>query len=196
MEMQWLQTAKGVKFRTGMHFRDNDYPIKIRRYPAEGSMVTDAQRIGVVKGQFIRAQRLCSVMQTFKLAVQQVVQAAMRRGYKRKELDRVWGKFLVQWWKAQEVRRGELRAWFRRMSARMAELVRQEWANKASRGEDRKQPLGRGECPNKCLNHITGSQRQQFDERELPNTWSQVLPISKNNIEATPSEETGIDTLL
>jgi hypothetical protein len=34
----------------------------------------------------------------------------MRRGYHRRELDRMWVKFLVQWWKAEEVRRGELGA--------------------------------------------------------------------------------------
>ena len=126
MVMQWLHTQKGERFRTGMHFRDNDYPIRIRRYPADGSMVTDAQRIGVLKGQIIRAQRLCSVMQTFKTSVQQVVLAAMRRGYKRRELDRTWGRFLVEWWKAEEVRRGELRAWFRRMTAWVSDLVENE----------------------------------------------------------------------
>ncbi len=36
--------------------------------------------------------------------------ASMRRGYHRRELDRMWVKFLVQWWKAEEVRRGELGA--------------------------------------------------------------------------------------
>ena len=54
-------------------------------------------------------------MRRFKKAVQDVALAALKRGYKKNELDRVWGKFLAQWWKAQEVRRGELRAWFRRM---------------------------------------------------------------------------------
>ena len=115
MEMDWYTTTNGVAFSTGMHFRDATYPIEIRRYPANGSMVTDAQRIGVVTGQFIRAQRICSTLGRFKLGVQDVVLAALRRGYKKNELDRVWGKFLAQWWKAQEVRRGELRAWFRRM---------------------------------------------------------------------------------
>ena len=66
-------------------------------------------------------------MQLFKVAVQHVALAAFRRGYKRRELDRVWGKFLVEWWKAEEVRRGELRAWFRRMTAWAAQKVRDEW---------------------------------------------------------------------
>jgi hypothetical protein len=115
MELDWEAAKRGIHFTTGMHFRDATYPIEIRRYPANGSMVTDSQRIGVVTGQFIRAQRICSVLRRFKKAVQDVALAALRRGYKKNELDRVWGKFLAQWWKAQEVRRGELRAWFRRM---------------------------------------------------------------------------------
>ncbi len=52
-------------------------------------------------GQFIWAQRLCFTIEKMKEAVQIVVLSAKRRGYKRAELDRVWGKFLVQWWKAE-----------------------------------------------------------------------------------------------
>jgi hypothetical protein len=126
MEQKWKVTKRGITFTTGMHFRDASYPIQIRRYPAEGSMVTDSQRIGVITGQFIRAQRLCSALGTFKAAVQNVTLAATRRGYKRGEMDRVWGKFLVNWWKAEEVRRGELRSWFRKMSAVVRKKVRQE----------------------------------------------------------------------
>ena len=126
MELMWEKTRKGTNFKTGMYFRDNNYPIRIRRYPANGSMVTDSQRIGVSTSQFIRAQRLCSVLPTFKAGVYQVVLAALRRGYKRGELDRVWGKFLVNWWKAEEVRRGEMRAWFRRMTAWAAKQVKEE----------------------------------------------------------------------
>jgi hypothetical protein len=117
MELIWGSWKGRPTFVTGMHFREAAYPIQIRRYPAEGSMVTDSQRLGVLTGQFIRAQRVCSVMRTFKPAVQGVVLAAMRRGYKRKELDRMWGKFLYGWWKAEEWRRGELRAWFRKMTS-------------------------------------------------------------------------------
>jgi hypothetical protein len=65
-------------------------------------------------------------LETFKAAVQNVTLAAMRRGYKRGEMDRVWGKFLVNWWKAEEVRRGELRSWFRKMSAVVLKKVGQE----------------------------------------------------------------------
>ena len=126
VRLKWEEDKKGPVLRTGVHFRDGLYPIKIRRYPADGSMVSDSQRLGVIIGQFIRAQRLCSVLSTFKAAVQQVVLSAMQRGYKRRELDRLWGKFLMQWWKAEEVRRGELRAWFRRMSAVVAKKVRLE----------------------------------------------------------------------
>ncbi len=59
MEFKWETTKKGVNFVTGMHFRDAVYPIEIRRYPGSGSMITDSQRMGVVTGEFIRAQQLC-----------------------------------------------------------------------------------------------------------------------------------------
>ena len=126
MRESWIPYSKGTKFVTGMHFRDASYPIVIRRYPAGGSMVTDSQRIGVITGQFIRAQRLCSTLENMKEAVRGVALAAFRRGYKRRELDRQWGKFLVQWWKAEEVRRGELRAWFRKMTSEVSQTVQRE----------------------------------------------------------------------
>jgi hypothetical protein len=50
MEMDWEDTKRGKAFTTGMHFRDASYPIQIRSYPANGSMVTDSQRIGVATG--------------------------------------------------------------------------------------------------------------------------------------------------
>jgi hypothetical protein len=37
------------------------------------------------------------------------MRASMHRGHHHREVDRMWVKFLVQWWKA-EVRRGELGA--------------------------------------------------------------------------------------
>ena len=126
MEQKWVTGKTDTKYITGMHFRDASYPIKIRRYPGEGSMVTDSQLTGVITGQFIRAQRLCSTLRTFKEAVQNVTLAALRRGYKRREMDRVWGKFLVQWWKAEEVRRGELRSWYRKMTSVVSKKVQQE----------------------------------------------------------------------
>ena len=39
---------------------------------------------------------------------------ALQQGYGTCEIDRVWGK-LLRWWTARELRRGEPRAWFRRM---------------------------------------------------------------------------------
>eukprot|EP00667_Euglena_gracilis_P000489 EG_transcript_489 len=118
MVLKWLPLVRTgeMKFITGMHFRDCTYPIRIRRYPGAGSMVTDSQRLGVLTGQFIRGQRLCSTLQMFKFAVQGIALAATRRGYFRHELDRMWGKFLADWWKAEEIRRGELRSWFRKMT--------------------------------------------------------------------------------
>ena len=51
----------------------------------------------------------------------------MRTGYKRGELDRVWGKILMDTCKAEEVRRGELRAWFRRMTRFVTNKVQLEF---------------------------------------------------------------------
>ena len=65
-------------------------------------------------------------MKGFKDAVQKVVLVGMRRGYFRHELDRMWGKFLVNWWKAEEVRRGELRSWFRKMTQWVKKQVQKE----------------------------------------------------------------------
>jgi hypothetical protein len=148
MEQKWLDVKDGVKYITGMHFRDATYPIKVQRYPGSGSMVTDSQRMGVITGQFIRAQRLCNALRTFKEAVQNVALAAMRRGYKRRELDRMWGKFLVNWWKAEEMRRGELRSWFRKMTSRVHKTV--QWEN---RGQEQDHQLGQRECKHgsRCL---------------------------------------------
>ena len=42
MELKWLAHKEQTKFIKGMHFRDALYPIRIRRYPAEGSMITDS----------------------------------------------------------------------------------------------------------------------------------------------------------
>ena len=127
VDLRWIpKKDHGWRFVTGMHFRDGEYPIAIRRYPAGGSMVTDAQRLGVITGQLVRAQRICSIEPEFKAAVQNIAVAAFRRGYKRGELDRIWGKFLVNWWKAQEERKGQLRSWFRKMTAWAKEEVRKE----------------------------------------------------------------------
>ena len=115
MELEWATKGEDTRFSTGLHFRDMHYPVRIQRYPDANSMVTDGQRLGVLTGQFIRAQRLCSTMRQFKAGVQKIAWAALQRGYGTREMDRVWGKFLVRWWTARELRRGELRAWFRRM---------------------------------------------------------------------------------
>ena len=91
------------------------YPVRIQHYPDTNNMVTDGQWLGVLTGQFIRAQRTCSTIRQFKARVRKIALAALQRGYGTREMDRVWGKFLVRWWTARELRRGELRAWFHRM---------------------------------------------------------------------------------
>ena len=147
MVLLWVASGNTTKFITGMHFRDAVYPITIRRYPGAGSMITDSQRMGVVTGQFIRAQRLCSTMKTFKEAVQNVVLASMRRGYFRHELDRMWGRFLANWWKAEEVRRGELRSWFRKMTQWVKKQVKKERMGHSTEKLQSKQNPPAGTCP-------------------------------------------------
>ena len=78
-------------------------------------MATDSQTLGVITGQFIWAHRTCSTMATFKKAVRQVVQAALRRRYHHRAIDCMWEKFLAKWWSAQGVRRCELGSWFKKI---------------------------------------------------------------------------------
>ena len=94
MELDWEAAKSGTSFTTGMHFRDATYPIEIRRYLANRSMVTDSQRIGVVMGQFIRAQQICSVLRRFKKAVQDVALAALKGGVQEKRVGQSLGQIL------------------------------------------------------------------------------------------------------
>ena len=114
------------KVATELLQREAAYPIRIIRYPAQDSLASDEQRMGVVMGQFIRAQRICSHLAGFKAAVLYVVKCAFRRGYPRRRLHEVWGRFLGQWWAAREMRRGQLRAWFKRMTKYAKQDVRRE----------------------------------------------------------------------
>ena len=42
-DLWWREDEKGrIKFETGVHWREKDYPIKIRRYPVRDSMILDA----------------------------------------------------------------------------------------------------------------------------------------------------------
>ena len=68
-------------------------------------------------GQLIRAQRLCSTLATFKEAVVMIAKSALKRGYAKRMLNGVFGRFLAKWWRARELRRGELRQWFRKAAA-------------------------------------------------------------------------------
>ena len=85
------------------------------------------KRVGVATGQFIRAQRLCSILPTFKQAIQYICLNGIGRGYHRRALDRTWGRFLAKWWKAKEAR-----AWFRRMTRVVIKQIREEIGQKPS----------------------------------------------------------------
>ena len=103
MKVKWEQKPTGdVVVNTAMLQREETYPIRIIRYPSQESVGTAAQKM--ILGQFIRAQRICSTMQNFKQAVVYVTQCAMRRGYARRGLHSVWGKFLAKWWTDRELR--------------------------------------------------------------------------------------------
>ena len=62
-------------------------------------MVTDGQRLGVLTGQFIRAQRLCSTMRQFKAGVQKIAWAVRITTKKDAASNRVRGR--------EESRRGK-----------------------------------------------------------------------------------------
>jgi hypothetical protein len=127
MKVIWHQgKADNSWVTTELLQREAAYPIRILRYPTQDSLASDEQRMGVVMGQFIRAQRICSHISGFKEAVLYVVKCAYRRGYPRRHLHAVWGRFLGQWWAARELRRGQLRTWFRRMTRYAKGAVRRE----------------------------------------------------------------------
>ena len=110
MKLRWRIGCGGKRwFETGVYFRDEMYPIRILRYPHETSVVSTAQQVGVLRGQLIRAQRLCSMLGMFKEAVVMIIKSALRRGYTSRVLCGVFGRFLAKWWRARELRRGELR---------------------------------------------------------------------------------------
>ena len=93
-------------------------------------------------------------MRQFKAGVQKIAWAALQRGYGTREMDRVWGKFLVRWWTARELRRGELRAWFRRMLR-----------NTKRTGEGARENLWKQRCwyGRTCLRNATCSFRHPDD---------------------------------
>ena len=70
MKIRWEQAEGGTsRVVTELLQRETSYPIRIIRYPAQHSLASDEQRMGVVMGQFIRAQRICSHMMGVKEAV-------------------------------------------------------------------------------------------------------------------------------
>ena len=46
-----------------------------------------------------------------------IAKSALRSGYAKRMLNGVFGRFLAKWWRARELRRGELRQWFRKAAA-------------------------------------------------------------------------------
>ena len=77
--------------------REEDYPIALWRYIVRESMVLDAQRLGILTGQYIGALRLYLVLSLFRKAVQTITKAALKRGYGTQEQKQQGGKFLQVW---------------------------------------------------------------------------------------------------
>jgi len=46
-----------------------------------------------------------------------IAKSALRSGYAKRMLNGVFGRFLEKWWRARELRRVELRQWFRKAAA-------------------------------------------------------------------------------
>ena len=48
-DLWWREDEKGrIKFETGVHWREKDYPIKIRRYPVRDSMDLGHPKVGSI----------------------------------------------------------------------------------------------------------------------------------------------------
>ena len=145
MKLVWREDGNGrCKVSSELLQREAAYPIRIIRYPAHDSLASDEQRMGVVMGQLIRAQRICSHMAGFKEAVLYITKCAFRRGCPRRRLCGTWGRFLGQWWAAQELRRGQLRSWFKRMTKYAKRVVREEddTMNKPAQQKHGPSPVG------------------------------------------------------
>ena len=69
--------------------------ITIWRYPVRESVILDAQRLGVLTGQYIGALRLCSMLRLFKEAVKTITKAALKRGYGVQEQKKTLGQVLA-----------------------------------------------------------------------------------------------------
>ena len=135
MKIVWNPETRGkVRVTTELLQREAAYPIRILRYPAKDTTCSEAQRLGVITGQFIRAQRICSHLKQFKEGVVYITTCALRRGYSRRRLHQVWGRFLGKWWSARELRRGELRSWYKRATRYALRVVKREEKEKTRRG--------------------------------------------------------------
>jgi hypothetical protein len=97
---------------TYLHDREEDYPNHIIRYPAEDTVASCQQLHGVLKGRFIAALEACSYMQDFKESVANILRRAIWRGYKRRDVQAQWSRFLQQRWQVGDIRKRELHVWF------------------------------------------------------------------------------------
>ena len=68
------------KIELGVHWRDEGYPVRIIRHPNYSSANSTQNFKGVILGQFVRCQRICNRLRTFKEGITQVTLNALRRG--------------------------------------------------------------------------------------------------------------------
>ena len=125
----WEEHQKGnITFETGVHKREKDYPIKMRRYPLRDSMIFDAQRLGILTRKCIPALRLCLFLRLFKQTIQTITKMATRRGHGPHQEKEQWGKVLRVWWGGQDITMDGMHVSFERM---------EPWARKDIPNEER-----------------------------------------------------------
>jgi hypothetical protein len=106
-----------------------------------------------------------------KEAVVGILKSAFRRGYAANRLDGVWGRFLARYWGTQEIRRGELRRWFRRALVYAAATVKEEGKRPLrNEGVARLQQTERGNVEERA-EHIGWRLRERGEEELRPEEW-------------------------
>ena len=108
---------------TTVYDREEAYPHHIVRFPEFGTVAPPQQLGGVIMGRLVHCQETCSHMKDFKESVGTVFRNAMWRGYSRRLIQSVWSRFLFQRWHSTDIRVKELRVWFSKVWAYLAQHV-------------------------------------------------------------------------
>ena len=97
---------------TTVYDREEAYPYHIVRYPESRSVAPPQQLGGVIMGRLVHCQETCFHMKDFKESTGTVFRIAMWRGYSRRLVQSVWGRFPFLRWHSTDPRVKELRVWF------------------------------------------------------------------------------------